>query len=451
MMFTEFLDPWRGQVSKDLRKRYKKHPAVVHLTQVMKRLPEWDAWDDGADIDDRMMDFRSKISAIAMLRMQRLGIEALQLAVSTVKEEPSHVGARIALALCLLDGMALPEDNYSALDLYQGLTRDAGADPRVQALGAILGEEVSYEELEPALVKADVGGRSDWIDAAPVNPVAAMYSDGGEDEALAANILVVGNQAIDRGLQPSLRRTNREQLFHYYLLMPFWAMLGAGIGITIQSFSAGMLTAFSLIVGHISLLRMQRSQEKHITHRNQAAMVNLQRRMRRNKVKFDADALPVGTHLLLGGILIRVRGVTYDIGLPGWLVERLRQSGQREFISNIDDRRRTMRTAKPARLNILKEAWSESVARKADSVGALGRLLGAEISAKVTPSSSSVVESKKSSSGPRKAVRRRGVGNRKEKDEREGGRNLHRKGSKNGEGSQKSGSSRRVVRRKRQN
>lgn len=439
MMFTEFLDPWRGLVSKDLRKRHRKHPAVVHLTQVMKRLPAWDAWDDGADIDDQMMDFRSKLSAIAMLRMQRLGIEALQLAVSTVKEEPSHVGARIALALCLLDGMALPEDNYSALDLYQGLTRDAGADPRVQALGAILGEDVSVEELEPALVKSDAGGRSDWIDVAPVNPVAAMFAEGGEDEALAANLLVVGHQAIDRGLQPSLRRTNKEQLLHYYLLMPLWAMLGAGIGVTIQSLSAGLLTAFSLIVGHIFLLRMQRSQEKHITHRNQAAMVNLQRRMRRNRVKFDADALPVGTHLLLGGILISVRGVTYDIGLPGWLVERLAQTGHREFISSIDERRRTMRTAKPARLKILKESWSKSVERKADSIGALGRLLGADISSKVSPTSSPAVAQKNRNEGSRKSVRRRGSVNRKEAGERGDGSNLRRKGSKNGEGSQQSG------------
>ena len=337
MMLTEYLDPWRGQACDKQIQKHSKHPAVAHLQTIMARLERWEAWDEGARTEGGMLDLKARLSSIALLRMQRRGVEALGLAVSAVKEHPEHVGARISLALCLLDGMAMPEDRFSALDLYRGLMRDAAADPRVVALGMILGDDVSAEELEPALAGGDAGLAGEWIDAAPTNPVAAMFTQDGEDEALAANMLIVGHQAIDRGLLPSLRRTEREYLLHYVMLMPLWALLGTAIGFYQGSIAPGMLTALTLIFGHVFLLRIQRSQEKHVTHRNQLAMINLARRMRRNRVAFDASDLPVGTHLLLSGLLVKVKGITYDIGMPGWLVEHLAPTTQREFIEVTND------------------------------------------------------------------------------------------------------------------
>ncbi len=409
MMFTEFLDPWRGQVSKELSRQHANHPSVVHLRHVMKRLPDWEAWDEAMDIDDQMMDLRSRLSSVAMLRMQRRGVEALELAVSAVRDDAAHIGARIALALCLIDGIAMPEDRFSALDIYRGLSRDAEADPRVQALGAILGHDVSDDEIESALVRTEAVGGRDWIDAAPVNPVAAMFADGGEDEALSANLLVIGHQAIDRGLQPTLRHTEREHFFHYFLLMPIWALLGVGIGFSMQNITPGFLTAMTLILGHVFLLRIQRSQAKNISHRDQTAMISLQKRLRRNKVRFDPQGLPVGTHLLLGGLLVRVKGVTYDIGLPGWLVERLQRTRQRDFMERIGQRRRALQIAKPARQRSLQASWWESSERKADSKGALARLLGMEISlAVVGPEPEAVAAPAGGQKAVRRSVRRRG-------------------------------------------
>jgi hypothetical protein len=344
-----------------------------------------------------------------MLRLQRRGIEALELAIGAVKDNPNHVGARIALALCLLDGIAMPEDRFSALDLYRGLAQDAQADPRVHALGVIIGEDASLNDLEAALVlsssemsgdrkskkrtesaKPAGNGASDdleWMDEAPVNPVAALCAGGGgNDEALAANLLIISHQAMDRGLPPTLRRTNREYLIHYYILMPLWAVLGIGLGFAIDKITIGVAMGLLSILGHIMILRMQRSQEKNITHRDQMAMVNLAKRMRRNKVNFDASALPVGTHLLLSGMLISVQGVTYDIGLPGWMVENIPATKQKDFIEHMAERRREYRTAKPARSRILEKKWWQKRERMSDSEGALARLLGADVASAICPS-----------------------------------------------------------------
>jgi len=414
MMLTEFLDPWRGQVSQNLRKSHARHPSLVHLRNVMKRLPEWEAWDEGKTIDDPMISMRSRLSSIALLRMQRRGVEAFGEAVTAVKAEPSHVGARIALALCLIDGIAMPEDSHSALEIHRALARDAGADPRVVALGAILGHEVDSSEIEPALVTGDGESMKEWIDSAPVNPVAAMHASGGEDEVLSANMLLVGDQAIDRGLQPSLRQTERESLFHYVLLMPIWVGIGVAIGFTLGDLTPGFLTAMTLVGGHIFLLRVQKSQETVITHRDQTAMVKLAKRMRRSKIRFDPNGLPVGTHLLLSGILIRVRGVVYDIGLPGWLAEKLERTRQREFLDLIDERRRTLQKAKPARTKIYEQSWWKESERRPDSIGALGRLLGKDLASSVSlVEGAAKAEESKKREGARRTVRRKGGGGRK--------------------------------------
>ena len=448
MMITEFLDPWRGEVDVDLRKKHLKNPAVVHLGLLMKRLAVWEADDSGKETDAEIMDVRSRISAIAMLRLQRRGIEALELAIGAVKDNPNHVGGRIALALCLLDGIAMPEDRFSALDLYRGLARDAQADPRVHALGVIIGEEASLKDMEAALVESSnqmsivgdgkkkstankaAGDRTsealEWMDEAPVNPVAALCSGGGgNDEALSANLLIIGHQAMDRGLPPTLRRTDREYLIHYYILMPLWAALGIGLGFAIEKITIGIAAGVLLILGHILIMRIQRSQEKNITYRDQMAMVNLAKRMRRNKVNFNPSALPVGTHLLLSGLLISVQGVTYDLGLPGWMVENIPATRQKDFIEHVAERRREYRTAKPARSRILERKWWKKRERMSDSEGALARLLGKDIASAICPSgaipnsasSDGGKGSKGSSRGSKKG--RRGV---KRKGSSEGGK-----------------------------
>jgi len=412
LMLIEFLDPWRGEVDEELRSKHRKHPTVVHLGRLMKRLASWSGEVSGKDTDAEMMDLKTILSAIAQLRMERRGMEAMELAIEAVKENHTHVGARIALALCLLDGAAMPEDRFSALDLYRGLVKDSGADPRVQALGLIVGEEVESKELEPSLVVGNTDS-GEWMDAAPVNPVAALCAEGGSDESLSANVLIVANQAMDRGLPPTLRRTDREYLLHYFVLMPLWAILGVGIGWKVGVISVGVGAGIVLILSHIMMLKIQRSQEKNITHRDQAAMVNLAKRMKRNKVDFSHAKLPIGTHLLLSGLLLTIKGVTYDIGLPGWLVENVPQTRQRDFNDRIEGRRREYRTAKPSRGKILERDWWHASERKADSKGALSRLLGEEIATTITATAGTSKGEKTKSKGGRRKIGKRKAGQRR--------------------------------------
>ncbi|SVD74509.1 uncharacterized protein METZ01_LOCUS427363, partial [marine metagenome] len=211
------------------------------------------------------------------------------------------------------------------------------------------------------------------------------------------------------GLQPSLRRSEKEYLLHYFLLMPLWATIGVWVGITFGGLTPGLMTALTLVSGHIFLLRIQRSQEKHITHREQTAMVNLAKRLRRNKVKFDPKELPVGTHLLLSGLLVTISGVTYDIGLPGWMVERLPRTRQRDFSETIKERQLTLHKAKPARNRILSESWWEKSERKASSKGALARLLGEDISIAVSGTEVKTTERKPIKRKSRRPIRRKGA------------------------------------------
>jgi hypothetical protein len=142
-------------------------------------------------------------------------------------------------------------------------------------------------------------------------------------------------------------------------------------------------------------------------------MVNLAKRMKRNKVDFSHAKLPIGTHLLLSGLLLTIKGVTYDIGLPGWLVENVPQTRQRDFNDRIEGRRREYRTAKPSRGKILERDWWHASERKADSKGALSRLLGEEIATTITATAGTSKGEKTKSKGGRRKIGKRKAGQRR--------------------------------------
>ena len=52
-------------------------------------------------------------------------------------------------------------------------------------------------------------------------------------------------------------------------------------------------------------------------------MIKYARRLKRYKAVPQASNIPIGNHLLLGGILVTVNGVVLDIGYPAWMFERL--------------------------------------------------------------------------------------------------------------------------------
>ena len=64
-------------------------------------------------------------------------------------------------------------------------------------------------------------------------------------------------------------------------------------------------------------------------------MVAYAKRMKRFKVAPDRANIPVGTHLLLSGILVSVNGVILDIGLPGWMTEHLPKDSDKALKSRL--------------------------------------------------------------------------------------------------------------------
>ena len=71
----------------------------------------------------------------------------------------------------------------------------------------------------------------------------------------------------------------------------------------------------------------------------------------------DLSRIPVGTHLLLSGLLVTINGVVYDLGMPAWLVVRLPKERDRTFRNRVRGRVRELRTKQLARTEPLPDEW----------------------------------------------------------------------------------------------
>ena len=85
----------------------------------------------------------------------------------------------------------------------------------------------------------------------------------------------------------------------------------------------GLTVLGALLFLNYSYRRVSRQQEHLIRHRDQRGMIKYARRLKRYKAVPQASNIPIGNHLLLGGILVTVNGVVLDIGYPAWMFERL--------------------------------------------------------------------------------------------------------------------------------
>ena len=119
----------------------------------------------------------------------------------------------------------------------------------------------------------------------------------------------------------------------------------------------GLVAVSLLLLSHSTSRRVLRQQRKLIRHRDQKAMVAYAKRMKRFKVAPDRSNIPVGTHLLLSGILISVNGVILDIGLPGWMTEHLPKDSDKAIKSRLKRRSSKMQKARQPRLKPLGEGW----------------------------------------------------------------------------------------------
>jgi hypothetical protein len=311
------------------------------------------------------------ISRVALLRAQRRHDEALDLALETVRHDPLGARPRIAVALCLIDVGRWHE----ARSILDELRESDGEDPRVKGLAALMGQQPDMNEFEVAIALQPAAEGKNYLDEAPINPMAGALVKGGLDEALTANALIVAHEGVRRGVAPNLRRGWATRLVHFGLIFPLYAMAAMYVS-TIRPTIVGVGVGAACAALHLAVLRMQQQQRHLVKQRDQRAMIEFGRRLRRRRAVPSIDNTPIGTHLLLTGLLLTVNGIVLDIGLPAWLVERSEQAPERRTQARLQRRAARMERANAPRTKPLGKGWWLKREDTAGPEPALERLIG---------------------------------------------------------------------------
>jgi len=348
----EWLDPWHGRVDEDDIWDWENNSTIDHLQDMMRMLKEWDPNPERMNRHTDRLSIVGLISRVALLRAQRRHDEALELALETVRHDPLGARPRIAVALCLID----VGQWHEARSILEELRESDGEDPRVKGLEALMGQQPDMNEFEVAIALQPAAEGKNYLDEAPINPMAGALVKGGLDEALTANALIVAHEGVRRGVAPSLRRGWATRLVHLGLIFPLYAMAAMYVT-TIRPTIVGVGVGVACAALHLAVLRMQQQQRHLVKQRDQRAMIEFGRRLRRRRAVPSIDNTPIGTHLLLTGLLLTVNGIVLDIGLPAWLVERSEQAPERRTLARLQRRAARMDRAKAPRTKPLGKGW----------------------------------------------------------------------------------------------
>ncbi|MGB1491262.1 MAG: tetratricopeptide repeat protein, partial [Candidatus Poseidoniaceae archaeon] len=312
---------------------------------------------------------------VALLRAQNMHKEALDISLRLVRENPTMALPRIAAALCLVD----KGEWHSALNVLTELEESDPHDPRVKALANILGRPKTDDDedvLEVALTMKTTKRSRKWINDAPVNPVAALMVKGGVDEALNANVFITAAAAVNRKMTPRFTSGIITKIFHWGVLTPIWILLGIYATGELGMLE-GLAVAIGLIFLHQSARRFSRQQMKVIRHRDQKAMVAYAKRVKRHKINLQRSELPVGTHLLLSGMLLTINGIVYDVGFPGWMTDLISKESERSVKPKLARRANSMKRERDARMGNLSPGWwLKRPKEEGSDVPAMERLVG---------------------------------------------------------------------------
>lgn len=370
----EWFDPWNGTVDEDDLWDWENNPCIDHLNDLMRMLRSWSPQPTDGSLHKDSLTLNARLSHVALLRAQNKHKEAMDISLRLVREYPLMAKPRIAAALCLID----KGEWHSAMSVLTELEETDPYDPRVKALANILGRPKSdyNDELEVALTNSATKRSRKWIDDAPVNPVAALMLKSGVDEALNANILIAAASAVERKMTPRYTSGIISQVFNWGVLTPLWILAGIYV-----SGEVGMLQGWSVALGsiflHQSARRFSKQQSRVIRHRDQKAMVAYAKRIKRHKVNLSRSELPVGTHLLLSGMLLTINGIVYDIGLPGWLTNYVSKDSERSVRPKLVRRANAMKREKDSRSQNLSPGWWLKRPKEVGSeVPAMERLVG---------------------------------------------------------------------------
>ncbi|DAC15192.1 MAG TPA: tetratricopeptide repeat protein, partial [Candidatus Poseidoniaceae archaeon] len=313
----EWLDPWHGRVDEDDIWDWENNSTIDHLQDMMKMLEYWDPNPDTMNRHEDRLSRIGRISRVALLRAQRRHKEALEMALDCVRSDPTGVRPRIAVALCLLD-QGRWHESRTVLD---ELNTSDPTDPRVKGLMALMGHHPDMEEFEVSMAMDPRSKGRNYLDEAPINPMAGALIRGGLDEALTANALIVAHEAVRRVVGPGHKISALTYLVHLGLVLPFWGM-GAAYLATLRGTTVGIGAAVAFGGLHLMYIRLLKQQRHVVKQRDQRMMIELGRRLKRKKAVPTEGNTPVGTHLILTGLLVTVNGVVLDIGLPAWLAAR---------------------------------------------------------------------------------------------------------------------------------
>jgi hypothetical protein len=351
----EWFDPYNGSVDEDDLWDWENNPCIDHLNDLMKMLRSWSPQPADSIMHKDNISITARLTHVALLRAQNMHKEALDISLRLVRENPTRALPRIAAALCLID----KGEWHSALSVLTELEESDPHDPRVKALANILGRPKSDDEddvLEVALTKKTTKRSRKWINDAPVNPVAALMVKGGVDEALNANVFITAAAAVNRRMTPRFTYSVITKIFHWGVLTPIWMLMGIYATGEIGMLE-GIAIAFGLIFLHQSARRFSRQQMKVIRHRDQKAMVAYAKRVKRHKINLQRSELPVGTHLLLSGMLLTINGVVYDVGFPGWMTDLISKESERSVKPKLARRANSMKRERDARMGNLSPGW----------------------------------------------------------------------------------------------
>ena len=368
----EWLDPWQGMVTEDDFWDWENNSCIDHLQTLMRMLRGWQPSGNDDSIHNDRLTRVAQLSMISLMRAHRKHDEALELSLKLIREDPTGVRPRIAASLCLVD----KGDWHSARSILTELKESDPQDPRVLALSSILGQVGDEEEMEVALAIGVGKKLKKWINSAPVNAVAGLMVRGGMDEAINANVLVASHEASRRGMPPIYRASILKRIFQTFVLLPTWVVLGIYISQEMGQ-AQGILVVLTLFFIQFGGKRFSRQQRRVIRHRDQKAMIAYSKRMKRFKVQPERANIPVGTHLLLSGMLVTVNGVVLDVGLPGWMTVRLPRDSDKSVKARLKRQSKTMSKSRPPRLQPLGEGWwLKRPKEEGADIPALERLIG---------------------------------------------------------------------------
>ena len=297
-------------------------PGGRRLEDLVSRFPMLMAWPSKKPRIDNVVDRRGLLGDVARLRLSGRSEDALAKIREVQTMMPDMLGARwfVAEALCLIDLGKINE----AMRIHHELSKSESEDPYVAGLCEVLrtlGQDAPHlvDRRMDGLIEVTVAtdskkmSRLEWsriVNNMPTNAVAALkLGRKGEDEALASNAWVTMGPALKKNMWPVVRGA-----FAVSNAL-FICMVLAGSLVIYMEGALGI----PLVIGAIGLWARAGNKRQVVRHRDMPLCRDYSSRLRTKRAMVKYNDLPVGTHLMLSGIIVPIGEIPIDLGYPLWV------------------------------------------------------------------------------------------------------------------------------------